>query len=155
MGDSGQSAGKGLSPGPGSSGQTLTQMREWGQGCPSVIISNLAKEVGYQRTVTDSKVIDVCVCVSSGAKAGVQGARGLGRREARGSAATQPQVRVLPVPESFCMGFPGGSAGNESACNTTDLGSNPGLGRSPGEGNCYPLQYSGLKNLPATQETPV
>ena len=39
------------------------QMREWGQGCPSVIISNLAKEVGYQRTVTGSKVIDVCVCV--------------------------------------------------------------------------------------------
>ena len=38
-------------------------MREWGQGCPSVIISNLAKEVGYQRTVTGSKVIDVCVCV--------------------------------------------------------------------------------------------
>ena len=42
---------------------------------------------------------EACVLgkVSSGAKAGVQGARGLGRREARGSAATQPQVRVLPV----------------------------------------------------------
>ena len=40
------------------------------------------------------------------------------------------------------MGFPGGSAGKESACNAGDLGSIPGLGRSPGEGNGYPLQYS-------------
>ena len=44
------------------------------------------------------------------------------------------------------MGFPGGSAGKESACNVGDLGSIPGLGRSPGEGNGYPLQYSGLEN---------
>ena len=43
-------------------------------------------------------------------------------------------------------GFPGGSAGKESACDAADLGSIPGLGRSPGEGNSYPLQYSGLKN---------
>ena len=43
------------------------------------------------------------------------------------------------------MGFPGGSAGKESACNAGDLGSIPGLGRSPGEGNSYPLQYSGLE----------
>ena len=39
-----------------------------------------------------------------------------------------------------------GSAGKESACNTGDLGLIPGLGRSPGEGNGYPLQYSGLEN---------
>ena len=38
------------------------------------------------------------------------------------------------------------SAGKESACNAGDLGSIPGLGRSPGEGNSYPLQYSGLEN---------
>ena len=44
------------------------------------------------------------------------------------------------------MGFPCGSAGKESACNVGDLGSIPGLGRSPGEGNGYPLQYSGLEN---------
>ena len=44
------------------------------------------------------------------------------------------------------MGFPGGSAGKESACNAGDLGSIPGLGRSPGEGKGYPLQYSGLEN---------
>ena len=43
------------------------------------------------------------------------------------------------------LGFPGGSAGKESACNPGDLGSIPGLGRCPGEGNAYPLQYSGLE----------
>ena len=44
------------------------------------------------------------------------------------------------------MGFPCGSAGKESACNAGDLGSISGLGRSPGEGKGYPLQYSGLEN---------
>ena len=44
------------------------------------------------------------------------------------------------------QGFPCGSVGKESACNAGDLGSVPGLGRSPGEGNSYPLQYSGLEN---------
>ena len=44
------------------------------------------------------------------------------------------------------FGFPGGSAGKESACNEGDLGLIPGLGRSPGEGKAYPLQYSGLEN---------
>ena len=42
------------------------------------------------------------------------------------------------------QGFPCGSAGKESACNEGDLGSIPGLGRSPGEGKGYALQYSGL-----------
>ena len=40
-----------------------------------------------------------------------------------------------------------GSAGKESASNVGDLGSIPGLGRFPGEGNSYPLQYSGLENF--------
>ena len=44
------------------------------------------------------------------------------------------------------MGFPGGSAGKESACNAGDLGSIPGLGRRSGEGNSYPLQCSYLEN---------
>ena len=43
-------------------------------------------------------------------------------------------------------GFPGGSAGKETACNVGDLGSVPGLERSPGEEKGYPLQYSGLEN---------
>ena len=50
------------------------------------------------------------------------------------------------LPSHLVLGFPGGSDGKESACNVGDLGSAPGLGRSPGEGNSYPLQYSGLKN---------
>ena len=44
------------------------------------------------------------------------------------------------------MGFPGGSGDKESTCNAGDLGLIPGLGRSPGEAEGYPLQYSGLEN---------
>ena len=44
------------------------------------------------------------------------------------------------------LGFPDSSIGKESACNEGDLGWIPGLGRSPGEGKGYPLQYSGLEN---------
>ena len=44
------------------------------------------------------------------------------------------------------MDFPGGSDGKESSCNAGDLGLIPLLGRSPGEGKGYPLQYSGLEN---------
>ena len=44
------------------------------------------------------------------------------------------------------LGFPCGSAGKESTCNLGDLGLIPGLGRSPGEGKGYPLQYSGLEH---------
>ena len=47
---------------------------------------------------------------------------------------------------SASLGFPGGSEGKASACNARDLGSIPGLGRSPGEGNGNPLQYSCLEN---------
>ena len=50
----------------------------------------------------------------------------------------------LPTP--VFLGFPGGSDRNESACNLGDLGSIPGMGRSPGEGKGYPIQYSGLEN---------
>ena len=45
-----------------------------------------------------------------------------------------------------CKGFPGGSDGKESACNAGDLGSTPGLERSPGEGNGNTLLYSCLEN---------
>ena len=43
-------------------------------------------------------------------------------------------------------GFRGDSVSKESTCNVGDLGSTPGLGRSPGKGKNYPLQYSGLEN---------
>ena len=44
------------------------------------------------------------------------------------------------------LGFPGGSVGKESACSVGELGSIPGLGRSPGGGHGNPLQYSCLEN---------
>ena len=46
----------------------------------------------------------------------------------------------------ICMGFPCGSAGKESACSAGELGSIPGLGRSPGEGTDNPFHYSCLGN---------
>ena len=51
-----------------------------------------------------------------------------------------------PLAKAVLLDFPGGSTGKESACNAGDLGSVPGLGRSPGEGNSHPLRYSGLGN---------
>ena len=50
------------------------------------------------------------------------------------------------TPGTLSNGFPGGSAGKESVFNAGDLGSIPGLGRSPGEGTGCLLQYSGLEN---------
>ena len=49
------------------------------------------------------------------------------------------------------LGSSCGSAGKESTCNVRDLGSIPGFGRSPGEGNDSPLQYSGLENSRGSQ----
>ena len=65
------------------------------------------------------------------------------------------------TPRVECLqGFPGSLAGKESACNAGDPDSIPELGRSPGEGIGYPLQYSWaslvaqmVKNLPAVGET--
>ena len=53
-------------------------------------------------------------------------------------------LSLLPVP--WGLDFPGSSDGKASACNAGDLGSIPGSGRSPGEGNGTPLQYSFLEN---------
>ena len=60
-------------------------------------------------------------------------------------------VRKIPwrrvrLPTLVFSGSPGGLAGKESAHNAGDLGSIPGLGRLPGEGKSYSLQYSGLEN---------
>ena len=51
------------------------------------------------------------------------------------------------LPTLVFLGFPGGSEGKESACSAGDLGSIPGLGRSPGVGHGNSLQYSGLGNV--------
>ena len=50
------------------------------------------------------------------------------------------------LPSPVFLGFPCGSAGKDSACNAGDLGLIPGLGRAPGEGKGYPLQYSSLES---------
>ena len=60
-------------------------------------------------------------------------------------------VRKIPwrrdrLPTPVFLGFPGGLDGKASACSAGDLGSIPELGRSPGKGKGYPLQYSGLEN---------
>ena len=59
-------------------------------------------------------------------------------------------LRGVPEVVGICymtsVGFPGSSVGKESACNAGDLGSIPGSGRAPGEGNGNPLQYSCLEN---------
>ena len=59
---------------------------------------------------------------------------------------SSPNVVVNEVKDFAC-----GSAGKESTCDAGDLGSIPGLGRSPGEGKGYPLQYSGLENYMYSQ----
>ena len=79
------------------------------------------------------------------------------------SAELPPQLWNFPntcVIVSNIRGFPGSSAGKESACNAGDSGSIPGLGRSLVEGKGYPFQHSWVslvaqtvKNLPAMQET--
>ena len=53
---------------------------------------------------------------------------------------------ICPFLHIYRQGFPDGSVGKESACNAGHLGLIPGVGRSPGEGKGYPLQYSGLEN---------
>ena len=69
-------------------------------------------------------------------------------------------THIFPLFQHSPLGFPGSSAGKESTCNAGDPSSIPGLGRSPGEGVGYPLQYSWaslvaqmVKNPPPMQET--
>ena len=56
------------------------------------------------------------------------------------------QCLVFSTVPHLYLGYPESSVGKESACNAGDLGSILGLGRSPGEGKGYPLQYSHLEN---------
>ena len=54
-------------------------------------------------------------------------------------------IQIFSIYLKKKLGFPGGLAVKKSTSNEGDLGSIPGFGRSPGEGNSYPLQYSGLE----------
>ena len=56
------------------------------------------------------------------------------------------QLSEYLLPRVYTGGFPGGFGGKESTCSARDPGSIPGLGRSPGEENGNPLQYSCLEN---------
>ena len=71
---------------------------------------------------------------------------GTSTQEAVGCNLSKEGWRRDRLPTPVFLGFPCGSVGKESACNAGDLGSIPGLGRSPGEGKDYPLRYSGLEN---------
>ena len=62
----------------------------------------------------------------------------------RKNQSTTEEIHILKIPRDRC--FPGGSEGKESACSAGDPCSIPGLGRSHGEGNGDPLQYSCLEN---------
>ena len=73
----------------------------------------------------------------------------------------QPRKKKVELSYVQMTGFPCSSAGKESACNAEDPSLVPGLGRSPGEGIGYPLQYSWaslmaqmVNNLPAMQGRP-
>ena len=84
-----------------------------------------------------------------------------------GSSSTDPPHLIIVhpyvlfiLPSKYPFGFPGSSADKESTCNAGDPGWIPGLGRSPGEGIEYLVQYSWaslvaqmVKNLPAMWET--
>ena len=101
---------------------------------------------------------------NAGAAGDTHSIRGLGRSLGEGKASLMAQVVKNPpamqfdswvgkirwrrerLPTPVSLGFPCGSAGKESISIAGDLGSIPGLGRSPGEGKGYPLQYSGLDN---------
>ena len=74
---------------------------------------------------------------------------GSGRSTGEGIGYPLPYSWVAPVfwrIQENTPVFPVGSAGKESTCKVRDLGLIPGLGRSPGEGEGYPLHYSGLEN---------
>ena len=65
----------------------------------------------------------------------------------RGSSPLRNRIHIIILQADFYhKNFPGGSAGKEVSYKVGDLGSIPGLGRSPGEGKGYSLQYSGLEN---------
>ena len=93
---------------------------------------------GRHRGVSDSESLEPQAPHCQASAPGIPGER------------LNPQVCPFYLEASNSI-FPGGSAGKESACNAGDLGSIPGLGRSPGEGNGYPLRILAC-SIPWTEE---
>ena len=95
--------------------------------------------------LTRSRLISACwesqLCPSSGPPLPPQHNKGISSPFSWGC--VLPRIELVSW---ATLGFPCGSAGKESSCNAGYLGSIPELGRSPGEGKGYPLQYSGLEN---------
>ena len=71
--------------------------------------------------------------------------RGASWATVHGVTKSQTWLKQLSI-HAYTYACPGGSDGTESTCNAEDMGSIPGSGRSPGEGNGYPLQYYHLEN---------
>ena len=99
--------------------------------------------VDYKRSATEAKTRETGYDLAQFSKVG-----GRGKDAQEHSVWCQKRISLHPYLFNFCYVLEGpcGSAGRESVCNAGDLGSTPGLGRSPGEGKAYPLQYSGLEN---------
>ena len=76
-----------------------------------------------------------------------------GRRDEKGKEEMQRYTQLKAEFQRIARSFPGGSNGKESDCNAGDLGLIPGFGRSPGEGNGYPLQYTCLENSQRSLES--
>ena len=81
-----------------------------------------------------------------GGEGGARGGRGKSYMRGGPSSSWNAVLTDLSTHVDIGMGFPHSSVGKESACNTGDLGSIPGLERSPGEGNFNPHQYYCLEN---------
>ena len=105
-----------------------------------IIISRPTSELPAEKLLTYKRdyLYLFSVCLESYGRRTLVGYRPR-RRKVRHDWATSLSLSV-------CLGFPCGSASKKSVSNAGDLGSIPGLGRSPGEGKGYPLQYSGLEN---------
>ena len=96
--------------------------------------------------MTTKNVSRHCQMSLKGSKIGFSWESVLHKKVSEGLWKFESWSRFIMSGQLLYWGFPDGSAGKESTCNVGDLSLIPGLGRSPGERNSYPLQYSGLEN---------
>ena len=96
--------------------------------------------------MTFTKILVVIQLISPNDLQETCAGRSRGGVSTQGNVLTNRKLTVRVKNGAPLWGFPHGSVGKESACNAGDPGLIPGLGRSPGEGKGYPLQYSDLEN---------